>query len=115
MTVLDSLAHTMQGFLHLLGVADEASAATGSATTKTGAEEHMSKSDPRVAQEADRALGSVLFAIEAFGRHGLFVVATKLMPKASSEEKSYVTYSDDALRKLLSRHAKQLRKTNPLA
>ena len=111
MTVLDSLTHTMQDFLHFLGVAGEASAATGSATAETGAKERMSKPDPKVAQEADTALGSTLFSIRAFGHPSLLVLAKRLL---SANEGPLETYSDEDLRRLLTKRAKELRRKNPV-
>src|SRR6266851_2718161 len=114
-TVFDGLTHTMQGFLHFLGVASEAPAASGSATAKTGTETHMPKPDQEISQEADRALGSVLFAIGAYGRYSLMAVAEKLLnSQTATPEKSLVAYSDSELRKELSKRAKRLRKENPV-
>jgi hypothetical protein len=111
MTVLDSFTQTMQEVLHFLGVARGATAATGSATVETGAKERMSKHDPTFAQQADTALGSTLFAIRAFGHPSLLVLAKRLL---NSNDGSPETYSDEDLRQLLMKRAKELRKTTPV-
>lgn len=113
MTVFDSLALKVHNFLHFLGVSEETGVATRSAGIETGTND-MSKSDPRIAQEADVALGHVLFAIQAFDRDDLLVLEKWLQASnVVKKEMPLHKYSEEDLRKLLSRAAKRLRKQNP--
>jgi chorismate-pyruvate lyase len=87
----------------------DADAATGSATAKTGINNVMNP-NAKIAQKADTALGATLFAIQAFGRPSLLVLANRMLPS----ETSFETYSDEGLRRLLRKRAKELRKKNPV-
>ena len=113
MTVLDSLALKVHNFLHFLGVSEGTDVATGSVGIETRTND-MSKSNPKLAQEADVALGHVLFAIQAFDRDDLLVLAKRLQASTvAKKETLFQECSEEELRKLLSDAAKRLRKQSP--
>jgi hypothetical protein len=114
MTILDSLALKMQNLRHFFGATERTSAATESAAAGPGTREQMPKPDTKVAREADIALGHVMFAIQAFDRDDLLLVAKKLQTSnVITTEKRFSTCSDEVFRKFLSRAARHLRKENP--